>query len=106
MGAVISEETSLVFVYDVEAAAITETEIDYSAETEGEKTAFLAAARYPIWWPGTTGSYIVPCNLSLREGTEDEYSFRYYDGYKILSGWSHGTATIDAEAELEPTSHF
>ncbi len=110
VGAVVSEQNSIVFIYDNRTGGIT-VENEYTATTSDELQAMsIIVSKKP------TSPYaedhlghlnvnkIVPFNFVKTDST---YTFDYYDGWKgiYIPGWGFGNAIIDADNNVSILTH-
>lgn len=102
VGAVISERTSVVFIYTESTSTIAE-ENKYTATTSDEIQGMSALAAKETL-SRFTGNRIVPFDMVKTDGA---YNFNYYDGWKglYLPGWGYGDATLDENGEVALISH-
>lgn len=109
-GAVVSNQKSIVFIYNKTTDGITTIENEYTATTSDALQGMSIIALKDVTSPfaqdylGRTHiNKIVPSSIVK---TDNTYTFNYYDGYNIyFNQWGHGTAIIDENMEVELISH-
>ncbi len=97
VGAVISEQTSIVFIFTKSTNGIAVENEPYTATTSDERQAMsILVYKKPL--SRFTGRKIVPFNFVKLNNT---YSFDYYDGYDMyLRRWGFGSAILDASGNI------
>lgn len=109
VGAVISGQKSIVFIYDNRTGGIT-IENEYTATTSDELQAMSIivlkkpTSPYAEDYRGHLNvNIIVPFNFVKTDGA---YTFDYYDGYDMyLQRWGRGSATLHENGEVTLGSH-